>query len=620
MVQFSVPAQTGRNTLTVDSFYGVDYTSDPGSVANGMSPNGKNMVRDVPGKVRKSMGYHKIASLSGCIYGHHQRGKTEPELIHAGQALYQMTDPPTLLYSDMNTAPSHSWQFGDVLYILDGKEMVFWDGKEVKPVAEIAKIPLISIAKAPTGGGVDYEALNLLQSKFSERFAGTKTDTAFHLTFSGLDETPVTARILQSDASWQEKAETTDFTVNRETGIITFRTAPGESPITGEDNVEITAARSVSGYAQRVNACDIGTLFGVNGASDRLFITGNPDYLGRDWYCAQNDPTYWPDIAYSQLGSAKSGIMGYSILNNYLAAHKDSAEEERNVVIRQGNLVDSEAAFPIINTLQGAGAVAKGSFAYLASEPVFLTALGVYAITPSDVNGERYSQNRSFYINGALLKEPNLSAAISVVYKDMYLLCLNGVAYILDGLQSITSGQNAPYSNRQYACFYRTNLPATCLWVQGETLHFGDAAGNVYAFYTDTTAQESYNDDGKAIHAVWETPDLSGKLFYKNKSFRHLAVGLASAVATGISIYQQKRGIWWFVKQENRRARYISFEQIAFSKFTFSSDQTTKTLRTKMRLKRVDKARFRFENNQLNEPFGLMAYALEFTENGNFKG
>ena len=38
------------------------------------------------------------------------------------------------------------------------------------------------------------------------------------------------------------------------------------------------------------------------------------------------------------------------------------------------------------------------------------------------------------------------------------------------------------------------------------------------------------------------------------------------------------------------------------------------------RIKRVDKARFRFENDQRNEPFGLMAYALEYVENGNYKG
>ena len=37
------------------------------------------------------------------------------------------------------------------------------------------------------------------------------------------------------------------------------------------------------------------------------------------------------------------------------------------------------------------------------------------------------------------------------------------------------------------------------------------------------------------------------------------------------------------------------------------------------RLSKVDKARFRYLNNALNEPFGLFDIALEYVENGNFR-
>ena len=43
--------------------------------------------------------------------------------------------------------------------------------------------------------------------------------------------------------------------------------------------------------------------------------------------------------------------------------------------------------------------------------------------------------------------------------------------------------------------------------------------------------------------AVWETPDFSGRLFYKNKTFRFLAVRLASAIATSVRISGQRRGL-----------------------------------------------------------------------------
>ena len=143
------------------------------------------------------------------------------------------------------------------------------------------------------------------------------------MTFGDLDATTVTASILNANGDWVAKTETTDFTVNRTTGVITFTTAPGVSVITGEDNVKITAYRTVEGYADRVNKCKFGTRFGVNGAFDRLFISGNPDFINFDWYSQQWDATYFSDTSYSTLGSSASAVVGYSIISNYLAAQND---------------------------------------------------------------------------------------------------------------------------------------------------------------------------------------------------------------------------------------------------------------------------------------------------------
>ena len=202
----------------------------------------------------------------------------------------------------------------------------------------------------------------------------------------------------------------------------------------------------------------------------------------------------------------------------------------------------------------------------------------------------------------------------------MYWLCLNGVAYILDGQQNLGTNKNEPYSTRQYACFYETNIPARVMWVDGTNLFFGADNGKVYEFYTDPNEITSYNDDGAAISAEWETPDLAGALFYKNKSFRYLALQMAPSVVTSVAVYAMKRGIWSNIWNDNTPARFFSYHQLRYSRFTYSNDQTARTLHNKIRIKRVDKARFRFVNDTLNEPFGLMQIAVEFVENGNFKG
>lgn len=616
-VTFSVPSSPKRSVVLVDEFLGVDFTNSPSNVDKHKSPNGQNMIRDVPGKVRKCMGYELIKTYSGRINGAHFKHGDSTYLIHAGTNLYK---GDTVLYSGMNNARSKSWQIEDKLYIADGKKLLVYNGSTVKAASDGAKIPIVTIGKAPTGGGTQYEALNLIQPAFTEMFLGTEGDRTYQLSFSGLDSTAVKVRVLNSSGSWVNKTEGTDFSVNRNTGAITFTTAPGKSPASGQDNVEITAYRTVSGYADRINKCTIGILFGVNGASDRIFLSGNPDRINYDWYCDYNDPTYWPDTGYAALGTAKSAIVGYSIINDRLAAHKDDMEEDRNVILREGNITDNEPTFKIVNTLQGAGAIAKYSFAYLATEPLFLSALGIYAITPQDITGERYSQNRSFFLNGKLLEEPNMSDAFACVYKDLYWLCLNNVAYILDGLQPLQTDKSLPYATRQYAGFYRTNLPAHAMWVHDNRLYFGSSDGKVYRFYDEPENPQSYNDNGTAIHAIWETPDLYGNLFYKNKTFRHLDVRLAAALYTSIKTYVQKRGLWSLIKEECAKTRYFSFPEIIFSKFTFSTDPTPRTVGTKIKVKKVDKARFRFENGELNEPFGLFDVALEYIENGYYKG
>jgi hypothetical protein len=158
------------------------------------------------------------------------------------------------------------------------------------------------------------------------------------------------------------------------------------------------------------------------------------------------------------------------------------------------------------------------------------------------------------------------------------------------------------------------------MWVYNNDLYFGSSDGKVYVFYNNPESPASYNDNGAPIHAVWETPDFDGSLFYKNKTFRYMAIRLASAAATSVKVYAWKKGIWNFVKEDGSTNRYFSFAGLTFSKLTFSADDTPKVVSSKIKLKKVSKARFKLENDQINEPFGINDIAFEFVESGNYKG
>ena len=78
--------------------------------------------------------------------------------------------------------------------------------------------------------------------------------------------------------------------------------------------------------------------------------------------------------------------------------------------------------------------------------------------------------------------------------------------------------------------------------------------------------------------------------------------------------------MWSLVKEDASSMRYLMFSALSFSLMTFSSDNSDKLITSKMRLKKVDKARFRFANGVKDESFGIFAIGIEYVENGNYKG
>ena len=95
---------------------------------------------------------------------------------------------------------------------------------------------------------------------------------------------------------------------------------------------------------------------------------------------------------------------------------------------------------------------------------------------------------------------------------------------------------------------------------------------------------------------------------------------MMKALRTSVKLYSQKLGNWSFIKEDTSSGIAFDFENIDFEMFSFSTDRSEKVVHTKVRVKKVDKARFRVENGNLNEPSGLFDLALEYIESGNYKG
>ena len=632
-VQFNIPDSPDVYSTNIAYFKGIDLYNASANVEEYRSPEAPNMIRDEVGKVRKRMGYETRHTFPARINGVHRLG--DAQLVHSGTWLYcsgaseeggSAAAAPAVagyhpVYAEMNDRRSRAVQFGGKLYLLDGKKYLVFDGTSVQPVSAAAAVPTVIVSRRPTGGGTTLQPLNLLCRQWTEQFLGTASDTVYQLTATDLDPDAVLCQVMGADGTWVSKTEGTDFTVDRAAGKVTFAEAPGQSPVTGMDNVKLTPSKTRSGYADRIDRCDVAAVFGVNGAPDRIFVTGNPEFPNLDYYSQYNDPTFFGDTWYCQLGQNDAGVVGYTILGNRLAAHKGNGAEGRNVIVREGTLdSNGNALFRIVNTLQGEGAISKYAFAALGREPLFLTRLGVYAITTEELTGEKYSQQRGLYLSSAIQAEADLDNAFALTWRDFYMLAVGGTIYVLDGLQK-QYAKDAPYSNFQYEGYMLTGIDARVLWEEDGALWFGSSAGKLCRFFTDVDDPNSYNDDGAAILAYWDTPDLSGKHFWKNKTFRFVSVRLAAAIVTGVKIFVQKKGLWSQIYDAGEKARYFTWEYINMAKFVFSTDRTPRTLGGKIKVKKVDKARFRFQNGELNEPFGIYAIGLEYTEPGTrYKG
>lgn len=624
----SLPA---KKTFSVTAFGGIDLTSSPTDIDLRRSPNAVNMMPDSRGNPIKRPGYAVRETLPGRINGRWQL--FEHEVIHAGTALYL---DGAQIYSGMADGISTGQIIGSKLYIFDGEEALVCDGEDAYELFYDAYVPTVLISKnadfyieggetiTQEPGGNRKEAFNLISDQWSESFlCPTGTETVFTLSEKDLSKRKVRAKVLDENGVWQEKFENVDFTVNRETGKVTFLQAVPPAPVTGEDNVVITAAKHFEGAAEKINRCKRSIAYGDSGLGDRIFLCGNPNEPNVDRWCAVGDPTYWPDTYYSVLGNEDTKIVGYSILEGRLATHLNPGCDGRSVLIRESFVSESgEVSFPVKGFLQGEEAIAPASFVYMETEPLFLTKRGVYAITPGDVDGREYTQNRSYYINRALCAEPGLSNAFCGKWKQFYGISVGEKLYLLDTSQkSYENGE--PLSSFQYECYLWDGIGARIFWEEDGAFCFGDALGRICRFAADLSAAGSYADETpegmRAIAACWTVPDFSGGTFWRNKTVRTVGVQLAAYPQNEVRLEKCVGGVWSALREWSSKVSYFAWNAVHWSAFTWDGLPSYRTVTAKIRIKKTDRVGFRVVCDKINKAFGLYGFSVEYSEGGRYK-
>ncbi|MBE6656263.1 MAG: hypothetical protein E7609_05295 [Ruminococcaceae bacterium] len=288
---------------------------------------------------------------------------------------------------------------------------------------------------------------------------------------------------------------------------LSFSTAP---PDESEPNITVTyTAETTASNAAVIEQAAFGTVYGVNGNLDRLFLGGNPKHAATVVYSAMDDFTYFPDVNTVSVGVSSVPITAFARLaDGALAVFKEQSSHDASLFTLGGTYTSTEdengvttsfsALFPKSAGAEGECALTAYACANLAGDTLLLSKNGVFGVELQEdvMTTVRYTRERSRSIAEKLKGHENLADAVATVYDGRYYLAIDGVCYIADARHKYTA--DASDGSFNYEWWYWDNIPARVWTELGGKLAFGSKDGRVCVFdgeYTDRTYLHTASGD-----------------------------------------------------------------------------------------------------------------------------
>jgi hypothetical protein len=498
-------------------------------------------------------------------------------------------------------------------------------------------VPTTVIARAPTGGGTPYDAISKSNKRRKNSFLGVAATVAYQLDatildasadadkygneLTGVDGGYVVVEILQSDGTYHTLVETTDFDVERSTGIVTFHTAPGTTPITGQDNVIITFAVTNEDNYASLSTSTAAAFYGFNGSRDYVFFGGNAHYMNED-YQGFSDDFYFPETGYTNLGNDYNPIMGYGRFNDAMIIYKGhQTDGESGVYLRTADLDNNnEIVFPVSQGISNVGAISGRCIASLRDDPLWLCDFGIVALITNNITNVRSVQERGYLIHKKLLAEPNLLSAISAVHDNRYIIAVPTDTmthvYVADPRKKYTENK-ANSESWQYEWYY-WEFPTIFSWIGtfDDVLYFGTTDGKL-CHMRPASDGNAYYDDETPVMCYWKSPLLYMDDITAKKTLKNFWCRMVQNAKSSVKIYYNVRGSSTLVKEAT--FDMFSFEDINFERFTFDTDDNAEVLVTN-RMERQFMAIQFMLSSTLAESFGLIEMVARYRTNSTFKG
>lgn len=586
-----------RKVYTFGDFRGVDFSTSPYLVAKNRAISAQNLIYE-NGTVRKRTGWECLCKVPGRINGlfSFEIENETITLVYAGKRFYMLiwneklekynyrdiTSSCTYMHAEIDQAKlverriqlyvnkNKAYIIGCGDYLVFGK----WGGDfELRRVFdnEDTYIPTTTINidndDVNDENRASLDAVNLLSSYRINEMLGVdaesatwSVDTAIPGVEQAINEdsevsiTLYTLDVENAPISYEinnriESNKTLLYVVGDDINSVgsidyaagkitlTINTKPQEEDTS---NIKIKFQQGDSSQASIIYNSTISSLFGGNGNSNRLFMSGDEENKNVHVWSEMYDFTYFADNNHDEIGSDNSAIVGYvRATDGILLVFKEKNGSDSTIYYISGT--DSQetdyagnVSFVTLFT-KTAGNVAdtiygKYATASLNGDNLILTRNGVKGLELyENLTTSAYRiRERSRNINAKLLAEKNLEDACAIVYKDKYYLSINGVVYVCDSRFAFSAEEDISDSHN-YEWWYFTNVDAR-VWAEiNNELYFGTSDGKICKFTEENFADITYQDS--------EAGDISIN-YAENKIVYNLELDKALNESSNITITQ----------------------------------------------------------------------------------
>lgn len=528
--------------------------------------------------------------------------------VHAGTNLYKLNGATATAITTSGNANAVQnaaglfIEFGNYLYYIDGVKI--WRIASDYSIAEVVPyVPVVQINTVPlTGAGTDNESYNLIGAGFTTWFNGDGT-ASYHLPQTSLDATEIVVSV-----GGVTKTLTTHYTWVASTGIVTFTT--GNLPATGTNNVIITAYKTVAANKPKIAKCKYGTPYGGEAAGvyggTRVFMMGNPDYPFDYWMSdlsTNGGMRYFPDTSEELLDSNSENITGCQKMSGNLIILKE------NSAFSIGYSFDGENVFyPVAQvfdtTGNAVGCDMPGSIQLIDNKLVFAHSRGgVFMMTVNSNASESTVKPLSANINSLLLKESNLTSAVSIDFDQCYWLCANGYAYVWDyGATPYYNMADYDKAQKRLAWYRFSNISPTCMFSDAD-LFYGKSTG-IVKFVS------AKSDFGSAIEAHWVSKAYDMGAPDELKTFGEVYPSFSSdgSILSTVTVMNEFTDDY---KSRVYDIRSFAWDEYSWDSFTWDKIKFATTYRFKLKMKKCSYIQIKVEGNTNNRGVGLSG--LKFT-------